>query len=55
MRLILSRILYYVGDMVSWFLYFNCFSWLYGVYRKIMIWSSELDKDGKIWKNVDDE
>jgi len=28
---------------------------LYPVYKKLMIWSSELDKDGAIWKNVNDE
>ena len=52
MTLILSKILYYIGDLVSKFLYFDCFSWLYPLYRKIMILSSELDKDGKIWKIV---
>lgn len=52
MKLILSKILYYIGDLVSKFLYFDCFSWLYPLYRKIMILSSELDKDGKIWKIV---
>lgn len=52
MNLILSKILYYIGDLVSKFLYFDCFSWLYPLYRKIMILSSELDKDGKIWKIV---
>ena len=51
MRILLSKILYYVGDMVSWFLGFTCFSWLYPFYSKIMILSSELDKDGKVWKN----
>ena len=50
MRLILSKILYYIGDLVSKFLYFDYFSWLYPLYRKIMILSSDLDKDGKIWK-----
>ena len=50
-RIILSKFLYHVGDLVSKFLYFNCFSWLYPLYRKFMIWSSELDKDNVIWKN----
>jgi len=52
MRLILSKILYYIGDLISKFLYFDCFSWLYPLYRKIMILSFDLDKDGKIWKIV---
>ena len=51
MRILLSKILYYVGDLVSKFLYFDFFSWLYPLYRKIMILSSELDKEGKVWEN----
>jgi hypothetical protein len=27
---------------------------LYPVYKKLMLWSSELDKEGKIWHNVDE-
>ena len=56
MRLILSRILFYIGDTISNLLYFE---WLgivlYPVYKTLMIWSSELDKDGVIWKNVNDD
>ena len=52
MTLILSKILYYVGDLVSKFLYFDCFSWLYPLYRKIMTLSCDLDKDGKVWKII---
>ena len=51
MTLILSKILYYIGDLISKLLYFNCFTWLYPLYSKIMILSSDLDKDAKIWKN----
>ena len=51
MKLILSKILYHVGDFISWFLRFTFFSWLYPFYSKIMILSSELDKDGKVWEN----
>jgi hypothetical protein len=47
-----SKMLYHVGDLVSWFLRFTCFSWLYPLYRKIMILSSELDKDGEVWENA---
>jgi hypothetical protein len=28
---------------------------LYPVYKKLMIWSSELDKDGIIWKDIDND
>ena len=52
MKLILSKILYYIGDLISKFLYYDCFSWLYPLYSKIMILSSDLDKDGKTWKIV---
>ena len=52
MRLILSKILYYIGDLISKFLYFNCFGWLYPLYSKIMILSSKLDKEYKIWHNT---
>ncbi len=51
MRTLLSIILYHVGDLVCWFLRFSCFSWLYPFYSKIMILSSELDKEGEVWEN----
>ena len=51
MRVGLSKILYYFGDFISIFLHFNFFSWLYPLYSKIMILSSELDKEGKVWDN----
>ncbi len=55
MRLILSRILFYIGDTISNLLYFE---WLgvvlYPVYKKLMIWSSELDKEGKVWNNINE-
>ena len=50
MRLILSKILYHIGDLISKLFYYDCFGWLYPLYSKIMILSSDLDKDGKIWK-----
>ena len=52
MTICLAKILYHVGDLVSWFLRFNCFGWLYPLYAQIMLLSSRLDKDGKIWKIV---
>ena len=51
MRVVLSKILYYCGDFVSIFLRFNFLSWLYPLYSKIMILSSNLDKEGKVWEN----
>ena len=52
MKIILSKVLYYVGDLVSRFLYFDCLSWLYPLYRKIMLLSCDLDRDNKVWKKV---
>ena len=49
MKKLLSKILYYVGDLVSRLLHFNCFSWLYPLYSKIMLLSLSLDKNGKVW------
>jgi len=55
MRLIASKILYYCGDLVSNFLYFEWMgAVLYPIYKKLMLWSSKLDKEGKIWHNVDE-
>lgn len=52
MKLILSKILYYIGDLISKLFYYDCFSFLYPLYSKIMNLSSDLDKDGKIWKII---
>lgn len=55
MRFIASKILYYCGDLLSNFLYFEWMgAVLYPIYKKLMLWSSELDKEGKIWHNVDE-
>lgn len=51
MRLILSKILYYFGDLISKLFYYDCFSWLYPLYSKIMILSSKIDKEAKVWKH----
>lgn len=52
MKALASRLLYYMGHLVSVFLYFDCFTFLYPVYKKLMILSSDLDKDGKIWDTI---
>jgi len=55
MRLLLSKILFYIGDTISNLLYFEWMGIvLCPVYKKFMLWSSELDKDGVIWKNVEE-
>ena len=52
---VLSWVLYQIGDKVSlighkWDTHF--FWW---VYHKVMVWSFELDKAGKVWEFVDEE
>jgi len=54
MKLILAYILYYLGDFVSKLMNTELTGWLYPVYNKLMIWSSELDDDGVIWKKSGD-
>lgn len=49
---LLSKLLYYIGDFISFFLRFNAFSFLYPLYGKIMLKSCNLDKHGKVWKIV---
>ena len=55
MKTILSRVLYYFGHLLSIFLYCDYLAFLYPVYKKVMILSSDLDKDDKVWKNVNHE
>ena len=51
MKILLSKLLYYIGDLISKFLFFDCLSFLYRPYNKIMLLSVRLDKDGKVWKH----
>ena len=46
----LSWVLYHIGDIIS--NTFMRFGWGYSVYNNVMIWSSKLDKEGRIWKDV---
>jgi len=48
MRLILSYILYFIGDIISRTLMSYGFG--FKIYNKVMLWSVDLDKEGKIWK-----
>jgi len=52
MKLLLSKILYHIGDIIS----LTTMRWGDGygwkVYNKVMLWSVDLDKNGKIWKYV---
>lgn len=51
MKITLSYILYFIGDIISRTLMF----WGYGfkLYNRIMLWSVDLDTQGKIWKHVE--
>ena len=52
MKLLLSKILYHIGDIIS----LTTMRWGDGygwkAYNKIMLWSVDLDQNGKIWKYV---
>ena len=52
MKLILSYILYFIGDLIS--ITFMTWGNGYGfkAYNKIMLWSVDLDQEGKILKHV---
>lgn len=56
MTALFSKILYYIGDFISKLMYWRAFRLLSGVlypiYNKVMILSSDLDKEGKIWKDI---
>lgn len=52
MKVILSRILFYFGDLISKLLNYDCFVWLYPLYSRIMRLSCDLDKDQKVWKTI---
>ena len=52
MKLLLSRIFYVIGDLIS----ITTMRWGdgygYPLYNKLMLWSVDLDTHGKIWKFV---
>jgi len=52
MRLFLVYLFYYIGDIISrtTMRWFNGFG--YKVYSKLMLWSSDLDTEDRLWKPV---
>jgi hypothetical protein len=52
MRLALSYILYIIGDIISRTLMFWGDGYGFKIYNKVMLWSVDLDTQGKIWKHV---
>lgn len=53
-KTILSYILYWIGDMISKLLVWDLFAFLYPVYNKLMICSSNLDIHNKLWRKSDE-
>ena len=51
MRTLLSFILYYIGHFISILMRCDLCAFMYPAYKKIMILSSDLDKEGKVWDN----
>ena len=52
MKLVLSYILYVIGDVISRTFMFYGNGYGFKVYNKVMLWSVNLDTQGKIWKHV---
>jgi hypothetical protein len=42
--------LYYLGDRLSRPMLRYDLGWIYPCYSKLMVWSSDLDNTGEIWK-----
>ena len=53
MKIVLSLLIYFVGDCLSKLLLFKWFSFLYPLYSKIMLISSNLDTTDKVWKSAE--
>jgi hypothetical protein len=49
MRTVLAYALYWAGDWISRVMCYFDWAWLYPIYSRLMIWSSDLDTKGKIW------
>lgn len=52
MRYILSYFLYIIGDIISRTTMLFGDGYGFKIYNKVMLWSVDLDKKGKIWKYV---
>jgi len=52
MKLLLSKFLYHIGDIISLTTMRLGDGYGWKVYNKIMLWSVDLDQNGKIWKYV---
>jgi len=52
MRYILSYALYIIGDIISMTIMNWGDGYGYKIYNKVMLWSVNLDEEGRIWKRV---
>ena len=52
MKLLLSRIFYVIGDLISITIMRWGDGYGYPLYNKLMLWSVDLDTHGKVWKFV---
>ena len=53
MNYLVSLLLYHIGDWISRTTMFWGKGYGYGIYRQVMLWSVELDQEGRIWKYVE--
>jgi len=52
MKLFFSKILYFIGDLISRTTMRWGHGYGYSFYNKLMLYSVDLDKKGKLWKKV---
>ena len=56
MRTYLSKIFYFLGDLVSYLLYYDIISTIvYPIYRRLMLISISLDKHSIVWHNKENK
>lgn len=55
MKLITAYIFYQIGDVIGILLRFRYLFFLYPIYNKLMIKSSDLDVNCKIWKKPNNQ
>lgn len=52
MKTYLSKVFYYLGDLVSYLLYYNITGIIfYPLYRRLMLISVKLDSNNVVWGN----
>ena len=39
-----------IGKFIGVIIKCDLTAWLYPIYRKVMVWSSDLDPEGKVWE-----